>query len=519
MNPNKLSRQEPALYSRLEHPDSIRLFRLLPSQHESDALEGELFTSRRSDQPAYQALSYMWGPKATTTEHQLLVNSHILPLRSNIYSALLAIREHRRHGRIRTDYSLWIDLICIQQDEVKEKNHQVQQMGAIYAEAESVIIWLGEQTRLHLPKHQIRRVAGLNHAKGSTDEYTALFWALLNQHWGRTWILQEICLAKRVSIVTKQHIFKGSQLQQFMTRKADVDEMYREAWIVLDDKAEHPHTTIVAAIERFEKIWMVRQSRRDPRWKPLSLCSTIHQLALYSECFEHRDKVYALVPMASADNDIKIDYSIDEVALFWEVIKTINIKDIDEYEISALREVLKLSWDRILLQTETLMLTDTTLQELKLPCRLDCGFLSLKRARQVRQRRINKRHSLRLNCHFQKDTETAPFLLQLHLRQDLSDVYIVKDAAYCPDIKDKTIYHELCLSGCKIKSLDASWDKRQELIAVDPMLYVTLYFLADLKQEVCTAELRKVFPHAVTGEDRYLRQRRAARQFGAPLKE
>lgn len=49
---------------------------------------------------------------------------------------------------IRNDYYVWIDLICIQQDRIEEKNHQVQQLGNIYMKAKTVCIWLGEATRL-----------------------------------------------------------------------------------------------------------------------------------------------------------------------------------------------------------------------------------------------------------------------------------------------------------------------------------------------------------------------------------
>jgi len=462
----------------------------------------------------------MWGPKDLSTEGQLFIDGHVLSLRANIHSALLAIREHRRHDRIKTRYPFWIDLICIQQDCTEEKNHQVQQMGDIYAEAKCVIIWLGEQTRLQLARHQIRQISLPKPTTIPVCDYTALFWALLNQHWTRTWILQEICLAKQVAIVTRTHIFRGSQLQQLMTQKVYVHAYYRDAWIVLDETAEHPHTTAVAVIERFEKVWMVRQSRRDVRWKPISLCSTIHQLALYSDCFEHRDKVFALLPMASTNINIKVDYNIDEVALFWEALKSSSVRDIDEYEISALREVLKLSWHRILQWTINAIRTDTILHELSLPCRLDCGFLSLKRARQAQPRDVNKHTSFLINCYFRKDYDTTPFMLQMRLFQQTAGIYIiVDDAAYCPDINTKTVYHGLRLSSCRIRTLDASWDKRRELVTVDPVLYITLCLLADLKHDERGAELRKIFPWVVEGEDRYFRQRRSARRVGKPLRE
>jgi len=37
----------------------------------------------------------------------------------------------------------WIDALCIDQNNTKEKNHQVKQMGKIYANAYRVVSWLG----------------------------------------------------------------------------------------------------------------------------------------------------------------------------------------------------------------------------------------------------------------------------------------------------------------------------------------------------------------------------------------
>ena len=38
---------------------------------------------------------------------------------------------------------LWIDAICINQQDLKEKGHQVRNMGRIYKQASSVLIFLG----------------------------------------------------------------------------------------------------------------------------------------------------------------------------------------------------------------------------------------------------------------------------------------------------------------------------------------------------------------------------------------
>ena len=41
--------------------------------------------------------------------------------------------------------ALWIDSICIDQDSLEERSHQVQQMGDIYIKAKELYIWLGQK--------------------------------------------------------------------------------------------------------------------------------------------------------------------------------------------------------------------------------------------------------------------------------------------------------------------------------------------------------------------------------------
>jgi len=41
--------------------------------------------------------------------------------------------------------TLWIDAICINQDDVTERGLEVVKMGSIYSQARQVIIWLGPE--------------------------------------------------------------------------------------------------------------------------------------------------------------------------------------------------------------------------------------------------------------------------------------------------------------------------------------------------------------------------------------
>lgn len=53
----------------------------------------------------------------------------------------LALRHLRRRSQRRT---LWIDALCINQEDEDEKMAQIQRMGVIYASAAAVVVWLGD---------------------------------------------------------------------------------------------------------------------------------------------------------------------------------------------------------------------------------------------------------------------------------------------------------------------------------------------------------------------------------------
>ena len=84
----------------------------------------------------FEALSYAWGDKNPTATIEFSDSSH-LPIRENLESFL---RYRRQHDH---PIDLWIDAICINQDDAQEKSSQVQVMGRIYAISKRLSIWLG----------------------------------------------------------------------------------------------------------------------------------------------------------------------------------------------------------------------------------------------------------------------------------------------------------------------------------------------------------------------------------------
>jgi hypothetical protein len=103
--------------------------------------------------PQYEALSYTWGDAnarnlcvaeiedTVAPKGQTPLGECELHLRLNLATALRHLRN-RKEVRI-----LWIDAICINQNDVEERNRQVQRMTHIYKHAHRVVVWLGEGSR------------------------------------------------------------------------------------------------------------------------------------------------------------------------------------------------------------------------------------------------------------------------------------------------------------------------------------------------------------------------------------
>jgi hypothetical protein len=91
------------------------------------------------EDPVYEVLSYTWGTSDATEDISVDENK-TLAIRVNL---AIALRYLRLETELRT---LWIDAICIDQNNVEEKNVQVPYMTQIYREASCVQIWLGESS-------------------------------------------------------------------------------------------------------------------------------------------------------------------------------------------------------------------------------------------------------------------------------------------------------------------------------------------------------------------------------------
>ncbi|TGO56819.1 hypothetical protein BOTNAR_0215g00140 [Botryotinia narcissicola] len=120
---------------------SIRLLGLMPAKDLSSPIYCRLhdYSLRESDRGIhlYEALSYVWG--SPENPKVVYINNRSLSVTANLYTALLHLRD-RAFERI-----IWVDSICINQEDNTEKGHQIQLMGKIYGQANRVVVYLGDE--------------------------------------------------------------------------------------------------------------------------------------------------------------------------------------------------------------------------------------------------------------------------------------------------------------------------------------------------------------------------------------
>lgn len=201
----------------------IRCLSLSPAEFE-DPICGILETVSLEDCPKYEAISYVWGQNASPAP--MLIDHVNISITQNLDTAL----RHLRHRD--SDRRLWVDALCINQTDLKEKAEQVKSMGLIYSKATKAIVWLGSADRSFQPvmdflneldlkrtdrsyafesKEPLPRRSKENRndpefsmALRTQDRPTGVLRGLLElfsrPYWERVWIIQEMSKASDVEI-------------------------------------------------------------------------------------------------------------------------------------------------------------------------------------------------------------------------------------------------------------------------------------------------------------------------------
>lgn len=272
-------------YEPLDHlSPSIRLLYLLPYL----SIEGFIscFICHSSIKTSYDCLSYVWDPfsrQEPNGQNQyhgepILLNDRRVRIRQNLFDFLCTARNNARRGhslgRIKLCTPIWIDALCIDQTNRKERIHQVTQMGDIYSSALTVHAWLGKAPLLS--EEPDRR---LTKEKTTTE--------------------------------TKQHEWFDQTedvLEKWVAEASWQRERGRLIW----------HTDRPSTLDRHFRSYRRHQFRKPPH---ANLVSMLDRFA-NEQCAEVRDRIFSLLSLLPPQTPrIRVDYAVGLDRLAYDVLQ------------------------------------------------------------------------------------------------------------------------------------------------------------------------------------------------------
>jgi hypothetical protein len=239
---------------------------------------------------------------------RIYVNGLGVDIRENLYRALVQLRS-RTATRL-----LWIDALSIDQCNQEEVGDQVAKMGAIYAGANSVIVWLGEASAnsslafslldsIMENLHNNEIVGQILKSRSNDSALDSLSEILRRDYWSRVWVIQEVHFAKQITVHCGPHSIPWTKIVE--VQKALVERFLH----TLNEVSQDP----TQAMDHLQYLRHAIQFR-GPQSLVLdrsNLCRDIQQIDLFEclmmhrlkEATDPRDKIYALVGLTRAAND------------------------------------------------------------------------------------------------------------------------------------------------------------------------------------------------------------------------
>lgn len=159
---------------------SIRLLRILPELSSQGHVQCQVWHSDIRAQ--YTCLSYVWG--SNDDERIILINEKYFRVRRNLFDFLNVART-RYAGSQR---SFWVDAICIDQASIMERNHQVAQMGSVYAKADEVIGWFGHSQSI---ERALRHCVEISIANPKSEQEAWDLWLSKSTYPSGAWMLED----------------------------------------------------------------------------------------------------------------------------------------------------------------------------------------------------------------------------------------------------------------------------------------------------------------------------------------
>jgi len=306
----------------------------------------------------FVALSYTWGdpysgfqepntpPYTASRDCSIICNSHhSVKITRNLLDFLQTAKAHNSFPH--DSMPIWIDAICINQEDLDERAAQVRIMTWIYSCAREVFIWLGKpvanlqdakQLLWAIKKHDISDLheyhpkspedlintnVFLESSASRREAWIALGDLFTRAWFSRIWIVQEVAFGGKATIYFGDQSIKYKHIDHF-------SECYEGCWWV--ERYLHrgfdPHNLHLPVDE--EKVNKIKENMRavghiqqSNERVGFGLTYNYFNMLMFSKAFDAgdpRDKVFALLGMCDGFDGVGMpDYRIDTADLYTQI--------------------------------------------------------------------------------------------------------------------------------------------------------------------------------------------------------
>jgi hypothetical protein len=292
--------------------NEIRIAEIKSTSNEADDVHCHLLHVSRDEPGGYQALSYAWGPPQERGIGQIYLEGTSHAVTRTMEIALRKLR--RKDGE--PPLMIWIDALCINQQDDDEKCEQVEKMRTIYQQATEVSIWLGPEDWSLQSSLAWQLIRDLYNCPRDVDalsniiqpsrktEFDALVRFFRRDYFWRIWVVQEVACAAKATVYFGSDSIPWSGLVEVCDKLSDARAFLRRA--IYHDKP----ASLFSLMTGGPKNLVLSKGVTSP-FSETTAPSLLDLLSAHlskGSTLQH-DKVYGIVGV-SADRDSfgKIDY-------------------------------------------------------------------------------------------------------------------------------------------------------------------------------------------------------------------
>ncbi|KAK3324999.1 heterokaryon incompatibility protein-domain-containing protein [Apodospora peruviana] len=329
--------------------DELRYVKLHPAASDSDPVICSLHYSPPLRGESYETLSYAWGSTAKTAP--ITLDGCEFPVTINLFDALVQLRLQEQ-PRL-----LWIDAICINQQDGEERSALVQKMRDIYQHSGKTIVWLGtpgkkhEQDAIEAAYSIAREIASLLDGSETSILKEAEFYKknrisllyladICSRAWfRRVWVIQEVDRDQEQQQGDKTSLAAGissiriSQQREIWLYCGGSSILFQTLFSACEAAALMVSTTATwtigsCRIRAMANAYDIRRYLEEAEGYGHGTITSGHKLAMilsaaaYAKSTDPRDKIYALLgllppsTLAVLPKNLKPDYTKDISSIF-----------------------------------------------------------------------------------------------------------------------------------------------------------------------------------------------------------